>query len=159
MHRSIEHVLGRLLGSGLASSTTVRGCTESEVAVVESRLDLRLPAVYRDFLLTMGRAAGEFLVGSDYSFPKLLTFRDAAAKLLHRWNSLFALSSAAVVFLFHQGHTFLFFDTQANLDDPPVFMFTETESGVQQVFDSFSAWLIAALEDDIAILKELSDEE
>lgn len=40
----------RIIDAGLATSDTMIGCTESEIRQLESRLALRLPAKYKDFL-------------------------------------------------------------------------------------------------------------
>jgi hypothetical protein len=145
----------KLLEARLAGPDSFKGCTEEEINSVEGRFSLRLPQCYRDFLAVMGRAAGEFLVGTDYSFPKMLDFRKDAEELLRTSGSDFELPSAAFVFMFHQGYTFLFFDCHDDPDDPPVFMFTEAEKEPCKVSDSFSTWLLTAVEDDIAACREL----
>src|SRR5207253_1491716 len=68
----------KLMEAGLAFPGDFRGCTEQEIVSIEDHCRVRLPASYRDFLRVMGRRAGDFLVGSDYSFPGLLGFRGGA---------------------------------------------------------------------------------
>lgn len=147
---AVKTAKSKLLESRLATSDSFRGCTEEEIKSLERRFSLHLPQCYRDFLGVMGWAAGEFLVGTDYSFPKMLQFRKDAEELLQTSQSDFKLSFTAFVFMFHQGYTFLFFDCRDDPNDPPVFMFTEAEKEPRKVSDGFSAWLLTAVEDDIA---------
>src|SRR5262245_44010184 len=122
---SVETARKSLIEAGLASADSFRGCTEEEVALIESRFRIHLPKSYRDFLAVMGHEAGEFLVGTDYRYPYLLEFRRDAEELLREGGLKFTLSPTHFVYLFHQGYTFLFFDSSSVLDDPPVFTFTE----------------------------------
>lgn len=139
---AVNTARSKLLEAGLAGQNSFKGCTEQEIKAVESRFALRLPQCYRDFLAVMGRAAEEFLVGTDYSFPKMLDFRKDADGLLRTSQSDFKLPPTAFVFMFHQGYTFLFFNCHDDSDDPHVFMFTEAEKEPRRVSDSFSAWLL-----------------
>lgn len=152
---TVKTAKSKLLEGGLAAQDSFKGCTEEEIESLERRFALRLPQCYRDFLAVMGRAAGDFLVGTDYSFPKMLEFRKDAEGLLRTSQADFKLPPTAFVFMFHQGYTFLFFDCHDDPDDPPVFMFTEGEKEPRKVSDSFSAWLLTAIEDDIAAHREL----
>jgi hypothetical protein len=145
----------KLLEAGLAGPESLKGCTEEEIKSLDRQFSFHLPRCYRDFLSVMGRGAGDFLVGTDYSFPKMLEFRKDAEGLLRTSQADFELPSTAFVFMFHQGYTFLFFDCHDDPDDPPVFMFTEGEREPRKVSESFSAWLLTAVEDDIAAHREV----
>ena len=81
MPNTLKKVLNRLLQAGLADESAVEGCTEAEIAAIESHYGIRLPGAYRDFLSIMGKSAGSFLVGTDYSFSKLLGLHDDAVRL------------------------------------------------------------------------------
>jgi len=153
---AITAVEKRLMEAGLSSAESFIGCTEEEVINIESRFAIRLPQCYRDFLAAMGRDAGKFLVGTDYSYPKMLEFRKEAEGLVRACQSSFSLPTTSYVFMFHQGYTFLFFDCQGSVD-PSVFMFTEAEREPRKTSESFSEWLLAAAEDDIAAYRELED--
>jgi hypothetical protein len=146
---AVKTAKSRLLESGLARANSFVGCTQEEIQSLEARFSVHLPRSYRDFLAVMGRAAGQFLAGTDYSFPKMVEFREAAEDLLRASHSNFQLSQTAFVFLFHQGYTFLFFDCDRDPDDPSVIMFTELENEPREVHNSFSNWLVTAVEDDV----------
>jgi hypothetical protein len=151
----VTEAKSRLQDAGLARPDSFQGCTEQEINALDGRFCVSLPECYRDFLATMGRSAGEFLVGTDYAFPHLLEFRTRAERLLKSSQSNFALSPTTFVFAFHQGYTFLFFHCDGEHDDPPVFLFTEEEAQPRKVSDSFAAWLRAAVDDDITLYQEM----
>jgi hypothetical protein len=144
----INELAKKVVESGLATSNEMKGCTNKEMLEIESAQGVSVPTTYRSFMMHMGRNAGRFLIGSDYAYPGVLTFREEAKRLLKRSNSPFTLPCTAFVFFFHQGYTFLYFDTNQKIDNPEIFMFTEGEEPVKSA-KSLSAWLFAALEDDV----------
>jgi hypothetical protein len=146
----------KLMASGLGFEGSFEGCTEEEIRVVEEHFAIQLPASYRDFLSVMGHKAGYFLQGSDYTYPKMLGFRKAADKVLRRCNPDYRMSATLFVFISHQDYSFLWFDCNDPTGDPPVFLFTEQEKEPRKVSDSFSAWLLFAVEDDIASYQKLA---
>jgi hypothetical protein len=152
---AVNKARNRLLEAGLANPACFVGCTETEIKSLEDRFSVRLPKCYRGFLKAMGRAAGEFLGGSDYCWGELPGFRKAAEDLLRGLSAGVKLSDKHFVFLFHQGYTFLFFDCHESPDDPPVHMFTETGREPVRISDTFSDWLMMAVEDDIAATRDL----
>ena len=143
-----------LAESGLADASQLRGCTEEEVCILEQKSSHRLPAVYREFLKSVGWSAGNFLVGTDMFYPEVLSFRGAAERLLKQNNANYALSSNAFVFLMHQGYQFLFFHLEDN-DDPPVFHYIEPNKSPVRVSEKFSAWLDQCIEDEAKLAKVL----
>ncbi len=89
---SVEIAKHKLVEAGLAEPDSFKGCTEEEIKTLEGWCSVHLPQCYRDFLAVMGRTAGEFLVGTDYSFPKMLGFLTDAEGLLQTSQSNFTLS-------------------------------------------------------------------
>lgn len=105
MPDTMSRLVALLLTSGLATVDTIRPCTPAEVA--EVRTDQRiehLPPQYEDFLLTMGRQAGELLVGTDFFFPRILGLADDARGLLTENNAGHLLPPGAVIVGMHQGY-------------------------------------------------------
>jgi hypothetical protein len=153
---AVETAQRELIAAGLAfDEADFRGCTEEEIQSIEDRFRIHLPTSYRDFLRVMGHDAGDFLVGSDYVFPKMLGFRGGAEELLRKSGSGFTLPPTAFVFFSHQGYTYEWFDCNDREADPPVILFTELEGEPRKVSESFSAWLLGAVDDDIAANREL----
>lgn len=143
----------QLIDAGLATSTSFVGCTDEEIDSIESSFSLRLPRAYRDFLLEMGRNAGDFLAGMDYRFPQLFELRTWAEELLRESGSGYDLPQNALVFFSDPGGAFLFFHCDEN-PDPPVFVFVETELEPRGFSERFSDWVRGAAEDQIAVRQE-----
>src|SRR5262245_2992848 len=120
----MQRIIQRLIDNSLATADRVVGCSEEEIRQIESTFLIKLPAAYREFLQTIGKEAGHFLVGTDAFFPTLLHLREWADGLLNETQSKFRLPSTAFVFLVHQGYQFMFFDTKS-ADDPEIFHFVE----------------------------------
>jgi hypothetical protein len=152
---TVQTAQDRLAEAGLAFPGDFQGCTEQEVLSIEEHFRIQLPRCYRDFLTVMGRYAGDFLVGSDYSFPKLVQIGEGAVALLRRCLPRFTLPRTAFVFFSHQGYTYEWFKCQYRDDDPPVVMFTELEREPRMISNSFSAWLLSAVDADIAASRAL----
>lgn len=147
---SVSVAMEKLVQSGLASRGSLQGCTPEEIASIDSHFGLRLPQCYRDFLTQVGRCAGAFLVGFDYSFPKMFEFRDWAGQMIQQSGWSFSLPKIAYVFFFDPAGAFLFFHCNGD-PDPPVLMFIETENDARKVFDTFSDWLLGVIQDHITI--------
>lgn len=155
MHSSIDECVSKIRGTRLAEQFSIEGCSKSEIDALESKWKIRLPAIYKDFLSAMGHCAGRFMVGTDYSYPKLLEFRGDAERLLREQQIGWTLPKTAFVFAFHQGYSFMFFDTAGGELDPAVFLYTEGETKPKEVAASFSQWLVKAVQDDIEAWQEL----
>lgn len=152
----IRVTVERLHSAGLAAADTTRGCTAEEVAEIEATVRVRLPNAYREFLDLCGKQAREFLSGTDWMFPTILTLKESAAALLSECGIQQKLSPSDFVFAMHQGYQFLFFGCQSG-QDPPVFRFIEGDQSAQQVFDSFSNWFCQCADDEIAAHAELDN--
>lgn len=151
---TIQKNAQRLIAGGLASAEDMRGCSDADIRQVDSLVDAKLPTAYKEFLKAMGRGAGAFLTGTDLFFPKLLELRGWAETLLSRTGSPFTLPPDSFVFLVHQGYQFMFFGLGQG-DDPAVLHFEEGEDKPQVVFNHFTDWLAAAIEDEIAASRDL----
>jgi hypothetical protein len=152
---AIEDSVIRLIGEGIASPEEVRGCDQDEILEVERQAQVQLPAAYRRFLARMGRSAGAFLKGSDFLYPAVTGLRSDAKAILEQTQAGWSLGPTDFVFLGHQGYVFLFFDTRMG-DDAPVRRFMEDEQP-EEVSPSFSDWLTACVESQIAHRKRLLD--
>jgi hypothetical protein len=138
-----------LVESGRADDSTIIGCSPDEVAAIEARFGCRLPKSYREFLMVMGKGAGRFMTGSDLFYDRLSEQRELAERLLQEVGADLRLGPTDFVFCSHQGYQFLFFDA-ARHPDPPVFHFIEGVTASVCVNDTFSAWLLRAVNDEIS---------
>ena len=149
----VEKAITRLAAAGLVNPGAVKGCNAEEIRQVEAKFRLQLPPIYKEFLLRMGKAAGKFLIGSDYLFPAPMRLRDDAEDFLQDSSSGFRLDENDFVFMGHQGYEFLFF-RPADSPDPPIFLLVEGEQP-KPVFPHFSEWLLSCVSDEIEAFKSL----
>jgi hypothetical protein len=153
-HDFLDAALARLAAAGLFPGGQPSGCTPEERAEIEARCGMALPVSYRRFLSAMGRSAGDFLAGTDFTYPLVLDLRRQADRLLVEGSARIALNPADFVFALHQGYQFLFFRCGLS-DDPPVFYYEEGAPGFVQVAGSFSAWLTGCVDDEVAAAEDL----
>jgi hypothetical protein len=144
MQRSVEQLVGELVTRGLATSGALSGCIEAEIVETEAQCQVALPQSYKHFLAACGRGAGEFLAGTDWTYPAILTLQSTARRLVNR--SGFTLPSAAFVIAMHQGYEFLFLDCA--LADSPVWYFGDGSQQPTVVFATFEAWLAQCIDDE-----------
>ena len=134
----IEKEYGRL--------TTFVGHPEAEVIAAEARLGVRFPAVFRQYLLEMAKSPGDLFQGSDLAgLNELEHFRTDALALLAETDPALTLPPEAIVFLFHQGYTFVYLLAVGAFDGAPM-QWTETERQPQQVAAGFAEMVDAELQ-------------
>ncbi len=127
--------------------STYEGCSEKEIAAIEAKISgYSLPSVYKTFLATMGKNAGNFMLGSSEFYDELGELKEAVIELLEDNNFKVALPKDAFVFWMHQGYQFAFF-TQGTEKDPKVYYYGEGE-GLKdfKVINSFTEFLRIQLE-------------
>jgi hypothetical protein len=153
MQAQVRKIVGLIVESGLALPNELLGCSDKEISEIEAAVFPPLPLAYKWFLKTMGKGAGEFLVGEDVFYPKMLGLKSAAMELMQSLGRKWNLPDKAIVFLGHQGYQFLFFERDT--DDPEVSLLLDSEPEARKVFDSFSEWLYQCVNDEAAILKRI----
>lgn len=116
----------------------LKGCSMEEINSYENKYGIKLPAVYVDFLKTMGKNAGDYMRGSDFLWHELSGMKEYANELLQE-NSLEPLKEEDFVFWMHQGYIFSFFKLNDG-NDPKVYGFNEgeIEKGIQLKFNSLT---------------------
>ncbi|HZF11591.1 MAG TPA: SMI1/KNR4 family protein [Thermoanaerobaculia bacterium] len=125
--------------------TTFAGYTETEVAAAEARLDVRFPGVFREYLREMAKSPGDLFRGSDLAgVHELEQFRAEALELLAETDPALTLPPRAVVFLLHQGYTFVYLLAAGGFDGP-LMQWTETEREPRQVAAGFADMVDAEL--------------
>lgn len=124
------------------SERPVVGCNAEELRQFQTSRGIELPAAYLEYLGSVGKEAGSFLVGSDLCFGSLDTLRTSAQAVLDDDNGP-ALPHDAFVFCCHQGYQFLFFRLDGH-PDPEVQYYLEGERAFRAVSPSFSDWLLQA---------------
>ena len=125
--------------------TTFAGYSALEIAGAEARLGIRFPVVFRTYLQEMAKSPGDLFRGSDLAgIAGFERFRDDALELLAETDPALTLPRDAVVFLFHQGYTFVYFLATDAFDCPPM-QWTETQREPTQVAETFAGMVNAEL--------------
>jgi hypothetical protein len=121
------------------------GAFNSDVLALEARLDVGLPAAYREYLLWIGADFHGLLRGSD-CFISHVEANEVGLIDLLKENNLPSLTYKPVVFFLHQGYIAFWFNADEVADDPLVFSFSEADcsSGIRTL-GTFSAWLFTEL--------------
>ncbi len=143
----LEKVKARLIKSKLVSENELLGCTHQEIIQLEQQLGVKLPKAYQEFLMLMGKEAGQFLRGTDCFYQHLLDLQEAAKDLLKENHVTQLLPNDAFIFLMHQGYQFCFFRLSQG-EDPPTYYYCEGEE--QKPFinnhSKFSDFLITEID-------------
>jgi len=143
----VIELVRKLLVAKLASPQSLKGCSEKQIIEIEQAQGVKLPALYKGFLSTVGLGAGQLLVGSDFRYPDLLSLKKWAQELLVENNQPLKLPEKAFVFYMHQGYQFDYFDTADVRDDPVIFHFYEGESAFKAMEMTFSEFVFQGIED------------
>lgn len=138
--RIVQELLDKLVTNGVVKPDQIKGLSESEISVIETRHRVRLPSAYRAFLARAGRGAGDFLAGTDVFVRRLYELHDWTLELFEESGVRFDLSPSMFVFGMHQGYEALFFDTAAG-EDPPVYQFVQNQGPPEVVWPSFTAYV------------------
>ena len=96
----------------------------------------------------MGKAAGDFMKGSDFFYERLFDLRESAEALLEDDNSNFTLPKNAFVFWVHQGYQFAFFNCES--DNLAIFYYMEGE-GAKKIYDTFEDFLIEEIRNHASV--------
>lgn len=125
--------------------STFAGYSEAEVARAEIKLGVQFPAVFREYLREMARGHGELFCGSDLAgIDELEQYRADALALLAETDPTLTLPPGAVVFLSHQGYTFLYLVAAGGFDSP-VMQWIERDPAPGQVAVGFAELVDAEL--------------
>jgi hypothetical protein len=117
---------------------TFVGYSEAEIAAAENRLGVLFPAVFREYLATFGKAAGDLFCGSDLAgIADFEQFKIDAEELLAESGLNEPLPKNAIVFLFHQGYTFLYFLADGAFD-APVYQYVEGDERAAEIGAGFA---------------------
>jgi hypothetical protein len=128
-----------------------RGASEADVAALETRLGVRFPTVYHEYLLVMGREPGGVARGSDIRFGCLhLLTEEMRAEAA---GAGIDVDADAVAIFAHQGYDYVYFRASeaATSPDPPLYRLRAPERTRRRAFDSVSEYLARLFRfDDIA---------
>lgn len=107
-----------------ARGETLKPLQIKQIEQIESEFHVVLPRVYKDFLLLMGRGAGNYMQGSSIFYPEVFQLHEATLELISE-NQLPPLPPDGFVFWMHQGYQSAYFKVNEG-DDPSVYYYSES---------------------------------
>lgn len=149
---TVSDTVSKLIEAGCIKN--VVGCSEADIARLESRYELKLPESYKEFLRLMGRNADGFHDGDSWKYGSLSWIRQKTEDLLlcgydeydvmfgfdDEWFARPPLPKTAFPFFMILAEVSYFFDT-ADGAEPAVCMFEDRGENFEKPFASFPAWL------------------
>lgn len=141
----------RLLEARIATPKSIVGCSQAEIAQIQTSLHLKLPKAYVDVLRAIGKRAGAFLRDITFYFPKVLELRQITNEILDNWEEgKLTLPDKALVFAMRHGDQLMFFVGDGTVDDPPIWSYEIGSGGFIQT--SQSIWDV--LESELQLSEE-----
>jgi len=141
---SIDDFLNRLDNTAIAKTASLVGCTEVEIAALESKYHVTLPATYRAYLATMGHDSGRLLTHDHYAatYPHVVDMTAQCREDRDEFpdSRLPTLPPDALVIVGRLGEQFMMIRCSAP-DDSPVWYFSEYDGEIKQSFGSVLDWL------------------
>ena len=61
----VEKAIRQLSEAGLVKPGEIKGCAPEEIVQIEGAFHSQPPAIYKEFMVRMGKAAGQFMIGTD----------------------------------------------------------------------------------------------
>lgn len=141
----IESFVKMLQENGIAKPYEIKGCSVDEINKLEEYTKLKLPSIYKDFLMALGHGAGNFWKGTDFRYHSLFDFREEAINdVLSKEEDYFKLKDNYFIFVKHQGYLLWYFEIDGN-NDPPIYLYKEYDKDSSKVSSSFSEYLFESL--------------
>lgn len=139
--------LVELLGLyGMATSATIKPCTAKEIEDIRAAQRVaRLPAQYEEFLRTMGKRAGELLLGTDFFYPFVVELAGEMRELVSDNGIEHLIRPGSVLVGMHQGYE-LYWLEPGN-PSGRLFHYTEGRDAPIGVWPTLLDFLVAQAED------------
>lgn len=142
MPEDMDELVDHLRGCGMADSDTVIACTRAEVDEVRADIGVeKLPAHYEQFLLRMGRRAGELLRGTDFFYPAILGLSADGREFLEENGVAHLLAPGSIIIGMHQGYQLYWMDPGE--PSGQVHFYTENSDDIAESWPSLLEFLVA----------------
>lgn len=103
----------------------ILGCNLNEIEEIKVAQKVsKLPSIYEQFLLAMGKSSGDLYIGEDVHYHRLLLIKEFFNQELQTYKVSFSLPNDIFVFMSHHDVAFLYFLTESS-DDPEIYVFEE----------------------------------
>jgi hypothetical protein len=159
---SMAELVKELLDKRTATATSIRGCSDAEIAELEYKYGVRVPDTYREFLRRLGHRAGR-LVTSEFNiyYPDVMQmtamYREYCAEAAH-WpqdeTRPIELPSGQLIISNRYGEQFLAIECSGQ-EDSPVYYFNEWQDQVKTQYFGVMEYLRAM--HDVSIAKPSRD--
>lgn len=144
---SMKDVVALLMSNGMATSDNVVPCSPDEVEEIRKSAGVeRLPDQYKDFLLTMGRRAGDLLRGTDFFYPSIVRLADEMRELLDECDATHLIKPGSILLGMHQGSELYWMEPGE--PSGPVFLYVEYEEGPRRNWSSLRDFLITQAKEE-----------
>ena len=141
-----RRLLDRMTANQVASAADLVGCSDAEIAALESRYTLRLPQSYRQYLQTMGHRSGR-LFTHDHLAVFYRYVVNMTEDLKRDWAqgvdappATFSLPAGALLICGRLGAQFDYIQC-VGTDDSPVWRFNTWDWKIVESRPSVHAWL------------------
>ena len=146
----------RMIETGIATTASFVGCTDSEIAALESKYRITLPATYRAYLARMGKKSGRLLTHDHYAatYPYVIEMTAQCREDRDEFpeSKLPDLPTDALVIVGRLGEQFLMIRC-SKTDDSPVWYFNEYDGALKQCYQSVLDWLNSLVDEAVAATK------
>jgi hypothetical protein len=151
-----EALKRKLISLGLVGHLSFEGCSADEIQeLIKAQNTKYLPQLYTEFLETMGKKHGDFLFGLR-TYPAIKSLKDHAQSIIDTFNedssSSFQLPDDAFVFIYGDGYSFCYFQTESREADPPVFSFLDDSEIEWPQYKSLTAFFDNSIKEHMHIL-------
>lgn len=131
----IDLLIKKLIDLKIAKPDEILGCSSMEIVELQKRQGVVfIPEIYQEFLLKMGKGAGNFLQHLECFYPELLHLKDEVkTEILREDRTTFRLPNDAFVFMANQAYEFFYFQAKGGENDPPVYHYIEGDGSSRNV--------------------------
>lgn len=102
----------------LAERKQFAGLADDEIRALERQMRVRFPPNFRAYLVRMGIEHGMLFWGSESNPREFVGYHKQAVELVTRHKIEPFLTDKSVVFMFHQGFAFHYFEASESADSP-----------------------------------------
>ncbi|MCS7466053.1 SMI1/KNR4 family protein [Stieleria sp. ICT_E10.1] len=144
---NFDAFLNRLESSEIAFRSSLKGCSDSEIAALEEKFGISLPASYHWYLSMMGHRSGRLLTHDHYAaaYQHVLTLTDDYKEDWEPGPHV-QLPADSLVIVGRLGEQFLMIRCNS-IDDSPVWYFNEYGTDVREAYPTVFDWLCSLATD------------
>lgn len=153
---AIQRLKDSIIHRGIARREEIVGCDEREVSWLEEKLGASVPLAYKLFLLSMGKAAGGLMVGTDFFFGRISEHRQWFLEAVAECGDQVSLAEDSIVFMSHQGVVFMVFRSSEG-DNPPVYRYVQNTNELIKISDTFTDFVEMCISAEATMHQERED--